>query len=44
MCCHHHIRVEALIIVSFVEGFCSGGGAAIVPAAVMVTTHPSRLV
>jgi hypothetical protein len=29
---------------SFVEGFSSGGSATIVPAAVMATTHPSRIV
>jgi hypothetical protein len=33
-----------LIIVSFVEDFSSGGGAAIiVPTVVMATTHPSRI-
>jgi hypothetical protein len=44
MCCHYHIRVEALIIEIFVEGFSSRGGAAIIPAVVMAITHPSRIV
>jgi hypothetical protein len=33
----------ALIVVSFVERFSSGGGVAIVPATVMTSTHSSRI-
>jgi hypothetical protein len=43
MCHNHHIRIEVLIIVSFVEAFSSKGGATIVPAMVTAPTHPSRI-
>jgi uncharacterized membrane protein YfcA len=33
-----------LIIVSFVDGFFSGGGTTIIPTMVMATIHPSRIV
>jgi hypothetical protein len=33
------IRVQALIIINFVEGFASEGGSAIVPAVVTASTH-----
>jgi hypothetical protein len=40
MCRHHHIRVYVFIIVSLVEDFSSGGGAAIIPVVVTAIIHP----
>jgi hypothetical protein len=46
MCHRYHVRVEALIIVIFVDGFATseGGTAIVIPVVVMTTTHPSRIV